>query len=196
MIDQYLSHELQRLDVLLHREILRLRARYHLSLDEFRGLYVSDEQVDSLVRKMPGTPEILDNLPRSCDEPPEWKLLDFTPFEHDILLLALARELNLKYETIYAYLQNDVARKKPSVELALRVCSNPDRNAFLPEGRLFQTGLLDASGDGFLGRELTLPLAVLSRLTGLAPESAVPAATTAHDDVVTASATLARLYLI
>ena len=196
MIDQYLSHELQRLDVLLHREILRLRARYHLSLDEFRGLYVSDEQVDSLVRNMPGTPEILDNLPRSCDEPPEWKLLDFTPFEHDILLLALARELNLKYETIYAYLQNDVARKKPSVELALRVCSNPDRNAFLPEGRLFQTGLLDASGDGFLGRELTLPLAVLRRLTGLAPESAVPAATTAHDDVVTASATLARLYLI
>jgi ATP-dependent 26S proteasome regulatory subunit len=196
VIDQYLNHELLRLDVLLHREILRLRARYRLSLDEFRGLYVSDEQVDSLVRKTPGATEIRDDLPQPCDEPPEWKTFDLTPFEHEILLLALARELNLKYETIYAYLQNDVARKKPSVELALRVCSNPDRNAFLPEGRLFHTGLLQASGDGYLGRELTLPLPVLRRLTGLAPESAVPAATTWHDDAVTASATLPRLYLI
>ena len=41
---------LARLDRLLEREILRLRARYQLSLDEFRGLYVSDEQVDRLVR--------------------------------------------------------------------------------------------------------------------------------------------------
>ena len=47
----YLDAALHRLDLLLHREILRLRARYQLSLDEFRGLYVSDEQVDHLVRQ-------------------------------------------------------------------------------------------------------------------------------------------------
>src|SRR6201988_2656433 len=46
---EYLSLKLQRLDVLLHREILRLRARYQLSLDEFRGLYISDEHVDHLI---------------------------------------------------------------------------------------------------------------------------------------------------
>src|SRR5437667_5282919 len=46
---EYLSTELQRLDTLLHREILRLRARYQLSLDEFRGLYISDEQVNRLI---------------------------------------------------------------------------------------------------------------------------------------------------
>src|SRR5829696_6465333 len=45
----HLDAEMARLRLLLHREILRLRARYHLSLDEFRGLYVSDEQVDALV---------------------------------------------------------------------------------------------------------------------------------------------------
>src|SRR4051812_1995930 len=44
-----LSVQLQRLDILLHREILRLRARYQLSLDEFRGLYISDEQVAALI---------------------------------------------------------------------------------------------------------------------------------------------------
>src|SRR5215207_429546 len=45
-----LTAELRRLDLLLHREILRLRAAYHLSMDEFRGLYISYEQVDAFVR--------------------------------------------------------------------------------------------------------------------------------------------------
>ena len=36
------------LDALLAREIQRLRARYQLSLDEFRGLYISDAQVDDI----------------------------------------------------------------------------------------------------------------------------------------------------
>ena len=38
----YLYVELKRLDLLLHRQILRLRGAYQLSLDEFRGLYISD----------------------------------------------------------------------------------------------------------------------------------------------------------
>src|SRR5690606_41754107 len=42
---------LQRLDLLLYRQILRLRASYQLSLDEFRGLYVSDQQVDALIQQ-------------------------------------------------------------------------------------------------------------------------------------------------
>src|SRR5438105_3000456 len=48
---EHLSAELQRLSLLLHREILRLRASYQLSLDELRGLYISDEQVDQLVEQ-------------------------------------------------------------------------------------------------------------------------------------------------
>ena len=44
--NNYLSMAFQRLDLLLQREILRLRASYQLSLDEFRGLYISDEQVN------------------------------------------------------------------------------------------------------------------------------------------------------
>ena len=41
--------ELERLDTLIERAILRLRARYQLSLDELRGLYISDAQVDALL---------------------------------------------------------------------------------------------------------------------------------------------------
>ena len=39
------------LDAALAREVKRLRARYQLSLDEFRGLFVSDEQVDALLAR-------------------------------------------------------------------------------------------------------------------------------------------------
>jgi len=57
---EYLQGELQRLDWLLHREILRLRAIYQLSLDEFRGLYVSDAQVDALLRDTQQASEVSD----------------------------------------------------------------------------------------------------------------------------------------
>ena len=39
------------LDCLIEREVLRLRGRYELSLDELRGLYVSDARVDALLRE-------------------------------------------------------------------------------------------------------------------------------------------------
>ncbi|MEO8049672.1 MAG: AAA family ATPase [Acidobacteriota bacterium] len=194
-MSDYLDRELHRLDILLHREILRLRARYQLSRDEFRGLYVSDQQVDSLVRPPSKAVEILEELPRQ-EDPPEWAALQFTPFEHDVMLLALARELNLKYETLYAYLQDDVVRKRPTVELALRVCSHADRNVFLPEGRLLSSGLLTATGDSFLARDLTIPLTVLRHLTGLTPESSVPDTAASHHDLLTATAGLPRLFLI
>ena len=41
--------------------------------------------------------------------------------EQDILLLALAPELDLKYETLYGYLNNDVTRRWPTHDLALRL---------------------------------------------------------------------------
>ncbi len=44
-----------------------------------------------------------------------------SPIEQDILLLAVAPEIDLKYETLFAYLNNDITRKWPTFDLALRV---------------------------------------------------------------------------
>lgn len=44
---------------------------------------------------------------------------DLSPAEVDILLIALAPELEPRYETLYAYLHNDVTRNRPSVNLCL-----------------------------------------------------------------------------
>ncbi|MFN7931257.1 MAG: ATP-binding protein, partial [Blastocatellia bacterium] len=124
----YLTAELQRLDLLLHREILRLRARYQLSLDEFRGLYISDEQVDRLIEESLGgtAPDVtvaeltcrahvlrLRNA-EACRADSPWQRLAaafaLTPLEQELLLIAAAPEFDLKYEALYAYLNNDVTR--------------------------------------------------------------------------------------
>jgi ATPase family associated with various cellular activities (AAA) len=50
--------------------------------------------------------------------------------EVDVLLVALAPELEPRYETLYAYLQNDVTRKHPSVNLALNLICRSAREKF------------------------------------------------------------------
>ncbi len=164
---EFLSIKLQRLDLLLHREILRLRARYQLSLDEFRGLYISDEQVDSLINGKVGyegessatdelsqRAEILRCEDFERDEDVIWRKLadefSLSKNEQDILLLAIAPELDLKYETIYGYLNNDVTRKWPTHDLALRLfASNAEekirvRRCLTSKSTLFGSGLLQS----------------------------------------------------
>jgi DNA polymerase III delta prime subunit len=162
----YLSVALKRLDLLLHREILRLRASYQLSLDEFRGLYISDEQVDQLVNRSvnyEGSSSAIDELTRKAEslravdskpriESSPWHNLitefSLSVIEQDILLLAVAPEIDLKYETLFAYLNNDITRKWPTFDLALRLGASVAeqrsdlRRCLLPEGKLFTSGLL------------------------------------------------------
>ena len=165
---EHLAAELQRLDLLIHREILRLRARYQLSLDEFRGLYISDEHVDRLIdqtlgREQPTTvvqelTERAATLRQSNAEQrgtalPWRRIIDefhLSSFEQEVLLLALAPEVDLKYETLYAYLNNDVTRKWPTRDLALRLFAETPvqhlslRQNLQPQATLFRDGLLQS----------------------------------------------------
>ena len=49
------------------------------------------------------------------------QLFHLTRFEEQCLIMCLAPELDRKYEKLYAYLQNDVTCKKPSVDLVLNL---------------------------------------------------------------------------
>ena len=129
----WLAPWLSWLDLALHREILRLRARYELSMDELRGLYVSDEQVDRLVaRNMGGAgPLQSPNEERRAllaavapDSSPLSVLADRLGLgELDLMavVLCLAPEVDLSYQTLYAYLNDDVSRRLPTVDLCDRV---------------------------------------------------------------------------
>jgi hypothetical protein len=161
----YLSKALQRLDLLLQREILRLRASYQLSLDEFRGLYISDEQVNQLVNRAvnyQGPSSAIDELTDKAESlsgdstggngASPWQRLvaefALSSIEQDLLLLAVAPEIDLKYETLFAYLNNDITRKWPTFGLALQVAARftehrtEVRRCLLPEAKLITSGLL------------------------------------------------------
>lgn len=156
---------LQRLDLLLYREILRLRASYQLSMDEFRGLYVSDTQVDALVRQWSTDGQHDDNIETLdqliVDSEPDcrvalsgdnyWNYMvqrfQLSTFEQDVILLAMMPELALKYETLYAYLNNDVVRKYPTIDLALRLFTDKIhkdcRHKLSPNSKLICEQLLE-----------------------------------------------------
>ncbi len=130
-MDNVFAVPLTRLDQSIEREILRLRTRYQLSLDEFRGLYVSDEQVDALMAdaQQPAVcplDAVSDRVTAGLrDSSPRWRQLaatfELSPLEEDLLFIAAAPELDLKYETLYGYLNNDVTRKWPTASLAVRL---------------------------------------------------------------------------
>jgi SpoVK/Ycf46/Vps4 family AAA+-type ATPase len=192
----YLSPKLQRLDALLHREILRLRAIYQLSLDEFRGLYISDEQVNGLINQAlgyAGDTSAIEELTqraeslRAADQQQAgndvlWRRLAaefaLSPVEQDILLLAVAPEIDLKYETLYAYLNNDVTRKSPTRDLALRVLAsdadlkNSVRRCLTSESALFSSNLLQeipspAERPSWLASGFSVAPSVLHYLSGI-----------------------------
>ena len=126
---------------MIHREIIRLRATYQLSLDEFRGLYVGDAQVDALVRETAGAPDAAgieaaaararaarDLLPvDSSVRSPHAREYGLSMLEQDILLVVLAPDLAPKYATLCAYLNNDVKRSAASAGPALVGASGPRR---------------------------------------------------------------------
>jgi AAA+ superfamily predicted ATPase len=72
-----------------------------------------------------------------------------SPAEVDILLITLAPELEPRYETFYAYLQDDVTRKNPSVDLCLNlICRSHEqkvreRRLFAPGSQLVHWRLID-----------------------------------------------------
>ena len=106
------------------------------------------------------------------------QLFQLTAFEEQCLLICLAPELDRKYEKLYAYLQDDVTRKKPSVDLVLKLlCETmPEklaaRLAFDPSSPLIKYRLLqmtDASSDGpspLISRFLKLDDRIVSFLLG------------------------------
>lgn len=191
---------LDALDARIEREILRVRARYELSLDEFRGLYISDARVDRLVAASHGesSSNPLPVLPRPSNirnVDARWchlaETFALSPLEEDILLIALAPELDLKYETLYAYLNDDVARKRPSGHLVARLLadvadSNEIARALAASSTLQARGLLHRThppgGYGELSAEFAADVSVTHWIRGLSPGATIGAEGIAWDE--------------
>jgi hypothetical protein len=159
-----LDLELARLDALIEAEIRRIRARYELTLDEFRGLYITDEQVDALLHThaelTPSVPDI--SAARAADGVSRWHqlavALELTDDERDMLLVCIAPELDPKYETLYAYLNDDVTRRMPTPDLAGRLLGRDKLHRRSVRVHLSSESALCAIGLEFVpaGRDTTI----------------------------------------
>ncbi len=124
---------LKRLDHMLERAIAAAEAVYgpDAAKDGFRGLHLSKQDVDSLLGLEPGAPLLWQENDSKDDA--DWleesasrlswlrETFGLSAFEMDVILIALAPELDLRYERLYAYLQDDVSKKRPTVELVLNL---------------------------------------------------------------------------
>ena len=152
---QHLQAELARIDVLIRREVLRWQLAGQDPTDTFRGLYISDAEVGGLLAQSFGDnwgqtvalpAENADAFDRAealaadharalvesaKDEGQTPRLIHLQSifgldrFALDVLLVCLAPSLDLRYERLYGYLQNDVTRKQPCVNLVLDLLSEP-----------------------------------------------------------------------
>ena len=176
---------LARLDLLIRREVLKWRQQQpQLADDEFRGLYISHEEIDGLLvqpdssaRLLTGAPapsdllSALDSALQAADARIATleadahgrgetlrlerlsELFGLSALERAVLVICLAAEISLKYERLYAYLQDDVTKKRPTVDLVMRLlCATTAervaaRRCFEPEAPLVRWELISLHDD-------------------------------------------------
>ncbi|MGK8491897.1 ATP-binding protein [Nocardia asiatica] len=188
-----LRHLLARLAVIearVRRAVAQRRADDPQPDDPFRGLYLSDDAVDRLLgsARAPLAPDPLESrrsgdaeaiaaaaraqgeqvrLARVIEE------FGLDALDAEILLVALAPDVDSRFEWLYGYLNDDVTRRRATVGLALSLCGVPaaaaaGRARFSAESALVRGGLVTIaeSERPLLARILRIPDRVVGYLLG------------------------------
>ncbi|MBK7621720.1 MAG: ATP-binding protein [Kineosporiaceae bacterium] len=154
--------------------------------DPFRGLYLSEEDVDRLLTSSESAPASLDGLlpveqaQDECEAAGRASRLRrlqrtaaLTALDVEFLLIALAPDLDGRLERLYGWLNDDVTRRRATPGLALALCGVPTsaasaRARLAPSGALVRHGLVvvEEADRPFLGRALRVPDRVTSHLLG------------------------------
>ncbi len=159
--------------------------------DRFRGLYITEAQVDALFdqppRIDPGTgPETdaaIARIEARADAAEATgadlrlrrlaRAFELDEVDVEVLLVALAPDLDPRFERLYAYLHDDVSRRRASAGLALELTRGGDglrteRHRLAPASCLVSGGLIliDDPDRPFLTRALRVPDRVTAHLLG------------------------------
>ena len=201
-----LSDNLRCLDLRLRCRVLQQsRVESGDPLDPFKGLVITDSEICDLLdcsQRRPAEPAQLaerQRLERAAAElqdeiqqrraasrdagiylslPRLSELFGLSQFAEQCIIICLAPEVDRKYEKLYAYLQDDATRRRPSVDLTLNLTCGSHaemltaRAAFDPDAALLKCNLLqiaDAGADGplpLLSRALKLDDRIVNFLLG------------------------------
>jgi hypothetical protein len=191
--DSSLAHLFGRLQVVEARAraaVWTRRAHDSRPDDRFRGLYISDEEIDLLLAgrhtPQPSSSTADSILARVEDRAAAAEAagadirlrrlarsFELTGRDLDVLVIALAPDLDARFERLFAYLHDDVTRGRASTGLALELCGAttvgwPDRRRLGPGGPLVDGGLLlvEEPDRPFLTRPLRVPDRVIGHLLG------------------------------
>ena len=148
----------------------------------YRGLYVSEEQAQRLLSQPLSTTrfgnrDALTSFAAANLLGPAGRRDGLDAFDNAVIVLALATEIHPEYGRVFAYLQDDVSKQRPTVQLALDLfCGTTQeqiacRQRFLPAAPLVAGGLLQEPAGGTSALSLSdcplrLSEVVISYLTG------------------------------
>jgi hypothetical protein len=176
---EHLLSELEIVGLLIKLQAERVRPAASVS-DEYKGMVMSEHEVDELLAKPPGRAsfariaaksdlleaaihDLRTTIARRAEESRkreiELRLVELqrkfqlTEIEKVCLLVCLAAETDLRYERIYGYLQDDMTKKYPSVDLVLNLACQSfeeklrERARVLPGSKMLRHGLLLVADD-------------------------------------------------
>ncbi len=199
-VDASVGHLLGRLSVVEARVrtgVARRRSDDPDPDDRFRGLYTPDTEVDRLLAgtRLPllptaeagagdgGSDDLLAAVEAAADVAQaagaDLRLrrlalsFDLTDLDTDLLLVALAPDVDPRFERLYGYLNDDVSRRRASIGLALELCgalgpASGGRSRLGPTAPLVESGLVVVEDQDrpFLTRALRVPDRVVAHLLG------------------------------
>src|SRR5260370_38321939 len=153
--DASLIQVLRRLELIEARvraAVARRRTTDPETDDRFRGLYISQVHVDRLLaeKSVPAAPDAgaakaRDEIEAAADaaerDGADLRLRRLARNFHldeidiELLLIAMAPDVEARFERLYGYLQDDVSRRRASIGLGLEPCALQSRGAY-PRSRL------------------------------------------------------------
>jgi SpoVK/Ycf46/Vps4 family AAA+-type ATPase len=189
-----LINEIQRIDQIISLYIDKWRKEHSKDANELPGLCITEDEVNEILRApkyeleagsesektLTISQEIYESIEK--EKYPRLynlqKLFHLDPFEVEVLLICLASELDTRYEKLYAYLQNDVTKKRPTVDLGINLlCTSIEeklraREYFSPEANLIRNRLIYLTEDGpegqitLLSRSIRIDDRIVNHLLG------------------------------
>ncbi|MCL4706184.1 ATP-binding protein [bacterium] len=160
--EEYLQAALRGLDLRLQREVQRFRKFRHAGLGALQGIVISAEEIDRALSgddhagpSAATEEDSMKNLEQQLAESEQAhrqraeatlagqrilpilhlaNLFHLNLFEEYVLLIVIAPEIEVKYERIFAYLQDNSTRCQPGVDLILRLLCRDQQQRLIARG--------------------------------------------------------------
>jgi hypothetical protein len=182
-VDDSRAHLAARLEVLETRVAFAVQRRREHQAGAAPDTAVPDTAVPDTAAQVPAASDLLERVEHAVDdaedsgEPTRLRTLQrrfgLGGLDVALLLTALAPDIDARFEQLYAFLQDDLALRRPTIGLALELAGTDGmdplpRAALHPAGPLVGFGLIeiDDAARPFLSRTLRVPDRVTAYLLG------------------------------